>query len=385
MPPVILHIVHSVSPGGTERVLASLTSALVRRGQRHVVCALRRLGRMTELFDPAVEMITLGEQNNNRLLFRTLARRIREIGPTAIHARNWGTWTDAILAARFASGPRLLLGFQGLQEGDRFNSLRRVRALALGMRRLPAATVSSASRDVLIRDLGFSPDNITVIPNGVDPQRFHPSSEAQRNAARRRFDLSADDFVIASTGAFKPVKRLETLVSAMARLAGVHPNARLLLAGYGREEPRLRQQVDRLGLCRHVRFTGWLPDVRELLHAADVYACASRYEGMSNSLLEALASGLPSVVTDVSDHRRMFAQFDPDAVVAVDDEAAFVDRLASLAKSPRRRQTIARSARAYIERNHDFANTIDRYEQLYGNLTNAPRASARAKLQSAGS
>lgn len=383
MQPIILHIVHSVSPGGTERVLASLTGELARRGQRHVVCALRRLGRMTELFDPSVEVITLGEQGNNRLLFRTLARRIREIQPTVIHARNWGTWTDAVLASRLAPGAQLLLGFQGLQEGDRFNSMQRVRALALGMRRLPAATVSNASRDVLVADLGFSPDAVTVIPNGVNLQRFRPGIESQKAAARQSFDLSAGDFVIVSTGAFKPVKRLEVLIAAMARLIKSHPAARLLLAGYGRDEPELRQQVEQLGLTNHVRVTGWLPDVRDVLHAADAYACTSRYEGMSNSVLEALATGLCCVVTDVSDHRRMFAGFDPSAVVAVDDVAAITNRLGTLASSKQQRQAIGQSTRNYIERNHNFANTIDKYERLYNSLSNEPWASACAVLQDA--
>lgn len=372
MQPLILHIVHSISPGGTERVLASMTSALSRRGTRHAVCALRRLGTLRDMFDPDVEVMTLGERGANRLLFRKLAAALRSLRPAVIHARNWGTWTDAVLASRFAPGPRVLLGFQGLQEGVGFSRMQRVRAAALGMRRLDCATVSDSSRDLLVDDLGFDSRRITTIKNGVDIAHYRPASESQKHDARMKWGLKPDDFVIVSTGAFKPVKRHGVMLDALAEITRVLPNARLLLAGYGRLEDQIRARVFELGLSNHVRFTGWLPDVRNALSVADVYVCASRFEGLSNSVLEAMAMGLAFVVTDVSDHRDMFARFDPDAVVGVDDVDQIARRLCVLAGCKELRRKLGEAARCYVERQHDFQMTIDAYDRLYKRLCIPP-------------
>ena len=389
--PLVLHIVHSVSPGGTERVLASLTAALSRRGTRHAVCALRRLGRLSDTFDSSVNVFTLGARGADRLLFRRLARVIASLKPAIVHARNWGTWTDAALAVRSAprSAPptRLLLGFQGLQQGTGFNRLQRVRALALGFRRLPAATVSQAARDVLVRDLGCDADRVTVIGNGVDLDHFHRPDAARRAEARRRFGVSPDDFVIVSTGALKPVKRHELMIRSLSGVIQRHHATRLLLAGYGTTKPQLERLVRSMGLEAHVRFVGWIDDVRDVLSCADAYLCASRFEGMSNSLIEAMATGLACVVTDVSDHRAMFASVDPEAVVAVDDVSAMTDRLLRLANAPSLRARVARRARRYIESAHDFQATVDGYDRLYHRLigSSSPRSrppggSARRKI-----
>lgn len=373
--PVVLHVLHSISPGGTERVLARLIHALSadsdqpNGGSRHVVCTLRKLGTLAEEFPPDVELICLHQSGRNPWLFRKLAAVIRQVQPDVVHARNWGTWTDAALSSAMCPGVRLVLGFHGLQDAVTFSAAQRRRAWLLGMRRREVATVSSAAREMLVASLGLRPERIRVIPNGIDARQFAPADAAARAACRSRFRFGPDDFVVGSTGAFKPIKRHGVMLEAFARLVNSCPNAKLLLSGYGREQQSIESRAAALGLADRVIFAGWLPNVTDALHAMDVYASSSAAEGMSNSVLEALGCGLPCAVTDVSDHRAIFAGVDPGLVVPVEDGAALGDALIRLAQQPQQRARIGQLSRRLILEQFTFERTVEGYRRLYTDVT----------------
>ena len=147
---------------------------------------------------------------------------------------------------------------------------------------------------------GVPVEKAALVPHGVDTERFRPASADDRRAARARFGLPAGALVIAYTGRLLRGKGLEDLVAAFARIAPDLPAAHLLLVGSGAGqslsiEDALRATVTRAGLDARVTFTGRLEDVAEALHAADVFAFPSLYEGLGISLVEAAAAGLPAV------------------------------------------------------------------------------------------
>ena len=363
--PAVMHVVHSVEPGGTERVLHRLVRALGASERRHVVCALRDPRPFGGGFGEDLEWISLGAGRRDRFLFLKLARAIRRYGAGIIHARNWGTWTDATLAARLVPGVRLILGFHGLQDGRHFTAGQQRRARWLGMDRQMVTTVSEAARDQVVGDLGFQPQRIRVIPNGVDLHRFTPATAKRRTRARAHLGLADDHLLIGSVANFfETVKGQPLLVDAFAKLVLANQRAKLVLVGYGPLEGSVRAHVARAGLEGRVTFTGQLENVPEILPAFDVFVCSSYSEGMSNAVLEAMATALPCVVTDVADHRHMFRQVDPDLVVPCGDAQSLATELVRLATDAGRRAAVGARARALIEQRYSFERTVDGYRRV---------------------
>ena len=374
--PTVLHLVYSVEHGGTERVLSRLAPQLAKRGLRQIVCTQRAAGSRAQTLGEDIEVVSLGASARQRFAFIKLADVIQRRAVDVVHARNWGTWTDAMLAARLARRAVVLLGFHGLQVGSSFARARRWRARILGMNRQRFTAVSQAGKAQLIRELHCRDDRIQVIPNGVDTSRFSPADPLRRLRAREALGLGDRDFVMGNVGNFfSAVKGHRVLLKAFAMQARSDDRAKLVLVGGGPMLRDAREAVRRYGLTDRVTFTGMIEDPTDVLAALDLYVCPSLAEGMSNAVLEAMASALPCVVTDVSDHRAMFAAIDPQAVVAVNDSAALARAMARVAAAPRRSQRAAVLSRAHVERRYGFSRMVDHYGRLYAEVASARRAS----------
>src|SRR5262249_9111390 len=138
---------------------------------------------------------------------------------------------------------------------------------------------------------------IRFIPNGIETERFRPATDAERAAAPPDPAWPATGPVAINVGRLVPAKGLDMLIDAWARLAAAHPGARLVLVGAGPLRAEIAGRAHGAGIGERVVFLGARDDVPELLRRADLYVSASRTEGMSNALLEALGTGLPVVAT----------------------------------------------------------------------------------------
>jgi UDP-glucose:(heptosyl)LPS alpha-1,3-glucosyltransferase len=136
---------------------------------------------------------------------------------------------------------------------------------------------------------------IRTIENGVDTAAFHPPSAAEREAARRRFNVEGDAPVVAFVGSGFERKGVFRLIEALALPQCAHVHA--LIAGRDRQQDTLRQRIETLGLSSRVQVLGGVDDPRAVYHAADLFALPSLYDPMPNAALEALACGLPLLVT----------------------------------------------------------------------------------------
>lgn len=171
---------------------------------------------------------------------------------------------------------------------------------------------------------------IEIVPNWIDLQGFHPASPAERQEARRRLGLGAEDYIGVCVANYSPVKNLGVLVSAAARLRTRMPQLRLLLVGDGPERDRLQQEIAANRIGDRVRLEGTSDQISVYLAAADCGILPSRSEGCSNAVLEYMASGLPTLLSDIPANRCLADQ----ALFPVGDAEALADRLAELAEAP---------------------------------------------------
>ncbi|MFQ5700112.1 MAG: glycosyltransferase family 4 protein [Myxococcota bacterium] len=219
------------------------------------------------------------------------------------------------------------------------------------------------------RDSSFR-GRIFEIPNGVDTDRFRPASAGERAHLRSRFGLPGDVLVVVSCGMLDPRKGPVGLVNAVERLAP----RRVCVALAGPDgEPQHRREVE--AALRSLeppvegRLLGPLPpdDVPDLLRASDVFALPSLAEGLPNSVLEALACGLPCVATDIPGSRDALA-FGGGRLVPVGDTGALACTLSQLADEPETRRRLGDEARRAALEHFALPRIADAYLDVYREL-----------------
>jgi glycosyltransferase involved in cell wall biosynthesis len=221
-----------------------------------------------------------------------------------------------------------------------------------------------------LRRHGAPAERCLAVANGVDLDHFRPppATPGHRRAVRQSLGLPPDGPLVLSGGRLRGVKRLDTLVQA-CRMAGAH----LVLVGEGPE-------ASRLGRLPGVAVRAPVDDLRPYLDAAHVYASASQTEGLSNAMLEAMASGLPVAAVPASGVRGLLG--DGRGALAADAGApALACAIAGLLREPARTNA-ARCARVHLERHHDLEDTATRLATLYRRLAahaNSHGVSTRAR------
>lgn len=292
----VAQVIPSLQVGGLQKVVVRLVDRFGGR-RDHLVLTPAGDGPLRPRFGPGVDVIALAERPGSpKLNALRMARVFRAWRPDVVHSRNW-TCIDAVLGARLAGVPVVIHGEHGREAGDPEgrNALRR------RVRRLLAPLVTefvAVSRDLarwLVEDVGVPAAKVTQIYNGVDTEAFSP---ADKEAARRTLGIRDGAVVIGTVGRLDPVKDHRGLLEAFGRTAR-HPHAQLVVVGDGPCRAELEQVGRRLGLDGRVLMLGERQDVARILRALDVFALPSLGEGISNALLEAMASGLPVIATRV--------------------------------------------------------------------------------------
>ena len=369
--PVVIHVVHSLEGGGTERTLVALLRAFDHAALRHVVVTLREAGRLSARLPDQVACRPIAAAGRSWWSGLRLAKTARNYRAALIHARNTGCWGDAAIAGLLTPGVRLLLGFHGLETRQALGRRQRRQARWALLAGARFVSVSQAGRRQLHDQAGVPSDRIDVLPNGVDLRRFGTLSTSARKRMRAEFGFDDLGFVVGTVGALTPVKQHWALIRAVACAAEHVPNIRLLIVGEGPLLASLIEQARVLGIANRVVFTGRREDVPALMRCMDTYVCSSASEGMNNALLEAMATGLPIVATDVGDNRLAIRDGIEGCIVEPGSPMAITDALRELGQSPELRQRFAASARARAAE-YDFDRTVCAYQEYYRTLLFTP-------------
>ncbi len=234
--------------------------------------------------------------------------------------------------------------------------------------------ILAISREIAadLGQLGFPPAQVTYLSNGIDVREFAPADEPQA-AVCQRLGLPIDGPTLVFTGRLRPVKNLAPLVEAMALLATDFPALRLLLVGEGPERDRLTQLAQTLNRADQVVFVGDVPDVRPYLHAADIFVLPSLKEGLSNSLLEAMAVGLPAVATAVGGAPDLIEDGVNGYLLPPNPTPEQIaEALAALLRTPDRAREMGRRARQTVVECCSFEVVGQKLLALYQELLETP-------------
>lgn len=362
--PLIVHLIHSLNGGGTERTLVHLLCAFDTRRFRHSVVTLRDCGELAAALPNHVACRPLNAGIRNRLVGMRLAQWLRRQRAALVHARGIGCWVDATVAGMLAPNARVVLGFHGSEHGPELEGWQRGRArwgLRAGAR---FTSVSQAGKRWLASEAGIPPERVDVLPNGVDLEQFQRGSEEARARIRQTWRIPTEAMVVGTVGSLTAVKDHAALLRALAALKMPGRNLHLLVVGDGPMRSFLTKQAGTIGLEGCVTFTGWSADVLSMLHAMDLYVCCSLMEGLNNAMLEAMAAGLPIIATDVGDNAMVVRHGREGLIVPTSSDAALAGAIATVCDSSELRR---RWGGAAAERVHDFdfRHTLDAYQDYY--------------------
>lgn len=381
--PDTLHVVHIISglgQGGAETVLHRLVTA---PGQQavHTVISLGDEGVFgAKLRQAGVAVHALGMKQSPQAGLQglwKLYRLLRLLQPDVV--QTWMYHADLIggLIARLAGVPAVAWGIRNsgadLHHGSR--SARSVAWLCARLSRwVPSVIVACADEAAKRhRTWGYDPDKMLVIPNGYDLSVWGADAAA-REDLRAQWGVAPDTPLVGSVARWNPLKDHTNLLEAIARLVQRHPALKCVLVGEGMDagNPELAALLNRHGLQGHVLLLGRRDDVPRILVALDIYVLSSRAEGFPNVVAEAMASGLPCVVTNVGDAARIVG--DAGWVVPPRNPAALAEALdeaiSLLGTEDGRAQYAARAAggRQEVEENFGLETMRARYQTVWQRL-----------------
>lgn len=378
----VLHVVHGLPRGGLENGVVNLLNGLPTAQIEQGLCCLDRRGELAERIRRPWPIWVLQRRRHDPRTPLRLARLIRRFDPDIIHCRNWNSWPDGVLAHRLA-GRRgaLVWSFHGFADGDQLPRLRRIgsRALALATDRLLAVCDDSAER--FAARTGIPAKRFAVVSNGVDCERFRPRDD--RATLRAELGIEPAGTLILSVASLIPIKDHGTLLAAVARLAPAERRqVGVLFLGEGSERSRLQHQVRDLGLADMVRMPGGSDRVPDHLAAADICVLPSRLEGMSNAILEAMASALPVIATRTGGNPELVDHDRTGLLCRPGDAVDLRDALARLLAEPALCRAMGRAGRERALARFSLPAMLRRYADFYLGLA-SPAAPARTETPKA--
>ncbi len=360
-PPLIAHVIYRLDIGGLENGLVNLINRIPEDCCRHVIlCLTDHTDFRDRIKRRDVEVIDLNKREGHdfRMMWR-LWRLFRIFRPQIVHTRNLAA-LDAVVPAALAGVPLRIHGEHGRDmqdlDGSNVRHRRLRRALFPFVHRI--VPLSRDLESYLTDKVGVRRSRITQIYNGVDVQRFHPATEKNGH-------LTTFGYV----GRMQAVKDPLTLVRAFIHLLATAPSlrlqVRLLMVGDGPLRQEAVALLEAAGCADLARLTGAREDVPALMRQMDVFVLPSLAEGISNTILEGMATGLPVIATRVGGNSELVEQGATGLLVPPADPEAMARAMLQYATEPALREAHGQAARRAVENRFSMEAMVNAYLQIY--------------------
>jgi sugar transferase (PEP-CTERM/EpsH1 system associated) len=364
----VFHLITELDIGGAQSALLGLLARLNRdRYHPSVACLYNGDGVMARRIRALdIPVTDLGMESKWRLdaLLR-LYRSLRYVRPTILHAWMFHANVIGRIVGRLAQVPIVITSRRNLDIGGRHREM-----LHRLTRRLDDCTiaVSELVRQAYIERAGVPEDHVITIYNGVDVERF-PLREASTSArVRTEFGIPLDAPLIGAVGRLHRQKDFASLLAALAKVRLHFRAVRLLLVGEGELRGGLEELAESLGLVDAVTFAGSRSNVAEILAALDVFVLPSLWEGMPNSVMEAMSVGLPVVATAVGGTTEVVVDGQTGILVPPQEPAQLAEAIIRVLRDAEFACELGRMGRERVTSQFQISETVRRTEALYEQL-----------------
>lgn len=376
MTPRVAHFIETNIPGGAEQVLIDLARyTRDNTAFRPVVLHFEHPFFSERCEQYAIEHIIIPERIHR--LFKSIktlplfawhmGRFLKQHNIQLLHSHLYGPITGGALAAALARIPHIgtLHDVHMIEENPR-------RILLIKLATFLGTEFVAVSKQMQAFYCQHAPrirPHIQTIYNGLDSERNTSISPSEKAALRAQLKihptLTADDIIIICTGRLVALKQVDMLIKAFDSLHKTFKSCKLLIVGEGPEQASLEKMALDLQLDHYIFFTGFRQDVAHLLACSDIFVQCSTTEGLSRSILEAMATPLPCIVTDVGGNSELIQSGENGYLIAVDKPQALTEKLQTLCNDAQLRNTLAKNSLAKISGTFSRHATFQQYIQLY--------------------
>ena len=369
--PLILHVMYRFDTGGLENGVVNLINHMRGDAYRHAVLALTEVTDFKQrITRNDVEFISLRKPPGQGVWqYPKLYKLFRQLRPHIVHSRNLAA-LEVQIPAWAAGVPVRLHGEHGRDADDLAGNnmtYQRVRRFYKPFVHHYIA-LSRDLDDYLVQKTGVPKTNITQIYNGVDTDRFCPAPTGPQPICGCPFD-PAQHWLVGTVGRMQPVKDQTMLAQAFVQALVLAPrlkaNLRLVLVGEGPLRGQAQAVLDQAG----VGSLAWLPgersDVGDIMRGLHAFALPSLGEGISNTILEAMASALPVVATAVGGNADLVLHGQTGFITPPADSTAMAQQLVALAGNPWQAQRMGQAGRQRVLANFSMQAMVSAYQRVY--------------------
>lgn len=369
--PLIVHVIYSLGVGGLENGVVNLINRMPAGQFRHAIICIKNstdFSRRLQRQDVAIYELNKREGHDWSTLIN-MFRLLLRLQPAIVHTRNLAAIEYQVPA--FLAGVKCRLHgehgwdvFDPEGENKKYQLLRKFLSIIIH-RFIP---LSKQLEDYLRCRVGVSQAKIVRICNGVDTEKFYPATD-KTPLRECPWDFDKSRVYVGTVGRMHGVKDQMTLVRAFVNIVRQQPelarSARLVLVGDG----PIRKEAIHLLREKRLDHLAWLPgareDIAEIMRNLDVFVLPSRAEGISNTILEAMASGLPVVATNVGGNPELVVDGETGSLVEKEDYQAMGDSITFYVKDRNARLLHGENARRRVLREFSMAVMVEKYTDVY--------------------
>lgn len=360
---------------GTQKVIATLANNLVEKGLAVGIYCLDRDGEANGWVSDSVEVFSIGRKPGRAIdvaCIKKFRGLLLEQRVDIVQSHNWSTLLECSAVTAMCRPMRHIYTEHGgkiinPKYSALKNHLRRWAACILLHRADARIAIAKQLREQIALESGLSIDRFEYIPNGIQvPASSFSGPTDARRATRNGLGIEPDSFVIGTIARLHEIKRLDWAIRAFASCQDRLKDPYLLLVGDGQERSNLEQLSSELGVRDRVFFVGEKSDVADWLACMDVFINSSRSEGMSISIMEAMACEVPILANDVGDSRLLVDGEEPAGlIVAPGDISGLGEAMARLADDPIGRKKFGENGYKRYLKHHSLSTMCDQYADLY--------------------
>lgn len=370
-PPLVAHVVFRFDVGGLENGVVNLINHMPENAYRHAVIALTQITDFRKRINRSdVQFIALDKPPGHAInIYPQLYRLFRQMRPAIVHSRNLAALE--VSAPAWAAGvPVRIHGEHGRDVGDLDGSNKKYQWVRRVYRPFIDNFVAlSKDLEAYLTDrVGVPARLVTQIYNGVDTERFYPAAGTRGTIPGCPF---ADHglWLIGTVGRMQAVKDQTTLARAFVRALETSPSlaerCRLIMVGDGPLRSTAQAILNDAGVGRLAWLPGERNDVAEILRGLDCFVLPSLAEGVSNTILEAMASGLPVIATDVGGNGELVDAGVTGLLAPAADVDSLARQILTYARSPGMASMAGRAGRLAVEQCFSLGAMVGRYRELY--------------------
>lgn len=384
--PLVAHVLLRFDTGGLENGVVNLINHLPADRFRHAVVALTEVtafSRRVQRDD--VQFVALNKPPGQGMwMFPRVRRLFAEMRPDIVHTRNLGALEMAVPAA-WARVPVRVHGEHGWDVGDPDGRNRKLRLVRRAYRPFVHhyVALSRQLERYLLDNVGVAPERVAQIYNGVDTLRFHPAADGRAPIDGSPFGRDGGEWIVGTVGRLSAIKDQVTLARAFVRARELDPEAmrrmRLAIAGEGGLRPQVQAVLDAAGAGGAAWLAGDRSDIPQVMRGLDAFVLPSLAEGISNTILEAMASGLPVTATSVGGNVELLEDGTTGRLVPAADPDSMARAMLEGFRDPAGARQRGRRARADVESRFSLASMVQGYGELYERLL--AQAAARGALE----